>query len=52
MSTQAYRSLDAVQTRRVIENGGVITSSLDTIEAAAGGSARCMLAEVHLPRHG
>lgn len=52
MSTQAYRALDAAQARRVIANGSVVAAPLDTIEAAAGGSARCMLAEVHLPRSG
>ncbi|MHC0442777.1 arginine deiminase-related protein, partial [Flavobacterium sp. 3-210] len=28
-----------------------LSSSLDTIEACGGGSARCMMAEVFLPRN-
>jgi hypothetical protein len=27
-----------------------LSSSLDTIEACGGGSARCMMAEIFLPR--
>jgi len=28
-----------------------LSSSLDTIEACGGGSARCMMAEIFLPRN-
>ncbi|WP_244160860.1 arginine deiminase-related protein, partial [Flavobacterium defluvii] len=28
----------------------ILSSSLDTIEACGGGSARCMMAEVFLPK--
>jgi hypothetical protein len=49
MSRQAYDSLDSVQRALLEANGGVITSDIGTIEASAGGSVRCMLAEIHLP---
>ena len=32
------------------EHVTIISSSLDTIEACGGGSARCMMAEVFLPK--
>ncbi|MDC9722128.1 MAG: arginine deiminase-related protein [Urechidicola sp.] len=45
---------DAILTqdqRTIIENSSIIlSSSLETIEAYGGGSARCMMAEVFLPR--
>ena len=50
MSTQAYNSLDPEQQARLAANGLVVASPIDDIEASAGGSVRCMLAEVHLPR--
>ena len=49
MSGQAYASLSAEQRRRLEMNGQVVTAAIDTIEATAGGSVRCMLAEIHLP---
>lgn len=49
MSQQAYDSLDAAQRALLDTNGGVLTSDIGTIEASAGGSVRCMLAELHLP---
>lgn len=50
MSEQARNSLTAEQLA-VIEAGATIVSApIDRIEASAGGSVRCMLAEVHLPR--
>jgi hypothetical protein len=30
-------------------NGGILSAPIDTIESSAGGSVRCMLAEIHLP---
>ncbi len=50
MSRQAYDSLDVEQLAVLEENGRVIAAPIDNIEASAGGSVRCMLAEVHLPR--
>jgi hypothetical protein len=49
MSTQAWDSLDSVQRETLQANGRIICSPIDTIESSAGGSVRCMLAEIHLP---
>jgi hypothetical protein len=49
MSTQAWNSLDARQRASLRENAKIIHSPIDNIESSAGGSVRCMLAEVHLP---
>jgi len=51
MSTTAFESLDDEQRRLLASNGQVIHSSIDTIEKSAGGSVRCMLAEIHLPKN-
>ena len=50
MSQQAHDSLDASQLQRLQANGRIVTAPISTIEASAGGSVRCMLAEIHLPR--
>lgn len=50
MSQRAYDSLDKKQQRKLRDNGSIITTVIDDIEYSAGGSVRCMLAEVHLPR--
>ncbi len=50
MSAQAYTSLDTAQQGQLAANGLVVHSPIDDIEASAGGSVRCMLAEIHLPR--
>lgn len=50
MSTQAYNSLTKVQIAAIEKHCPILHSSLDTIEACGGGSARCMLAEVFLPK--
>ena len=49
MSTQAWESLDSMQRRTLELNGKVVHSPIENIENSAGGSVRCMLAEVHLP---
>ncbi len=49
MSAQAYKSLTAAQIEVLQKHNQIIYSSLDTIETAGGGSARCMMAEVFLP---
>ena len=49
MSRQAHDALDREQRARLEQNGGLIVAGIDTIEASAGGSVRCMLAEVHFP---
>ncbi|HEX8269239.1 MAG TPA: arginine deiminase-related protein [Flavobacterium sp.] len=50
MSTAAYKSLKPTQIEKLEYHCEIIHSSLDTIEACGGGSARCMMAEVFLPR--
>jgi hypothetical protein len=50
MSEQARRSLDGEQLEKLAANGDIVTAAIDTIECSAGGSVRCMLAEIHLPR--
>ena len=50
MSNSAYSSLTENQIRMIEEYCSIIYSSLDTIEACGGGSARCMMAEIFLPR--
>lgn len=49
MSTSAYSSLTKKQIAQLEEHVTIIHSSLDTIEACGGGSARCMMAEIFLP---
>ena len=49
MSQRAYASLTDAQRRRLEENGKLIVAGIDAIEDSAGGSVRCMLAEVHWP---
>lgn len=50
MSQQALDSLNSKQLSKLRANGRIVSAPLDTIEMSAGGSVRCMLAEVHLPR--
>ena len=50
MSTQAYNSLREDQIRAIEKHCDIIHSPLDTIESSGGGSARCMMAEVFLPK--
>lgn len=50
MSTQAYNILTPNQIKTLEKHARIVHSSLDIIEACGGGSARCMLAEVFLPR--
>jgi len=49
MSRRARESLDDEQQRVLAANGKILSAPVDTIESSAGGSVRCMLAEVHLP---
>ena len=48
MSQQAYDSLNEEQLAKLQANGRIVSVPINTIEASAGGSVRCMLAEVHL----
>ena len=50
MSQQAHDSLSEEQLHTLEANGRVVTAPIDNIEMSAGGSVRCMLAEIHLPR--
>lgn len=50
MSTQAYNSLTPQQITSIENHCGIVHSSLETIETCGGGSARCMMAEVFLPK--
>ncbi|CAI8970448.1 citrulline utilization hydrolase CtlX [Pseudomonas donghuensis] len=52
MSRSAWRSLRPEQRRQVEQHSHPVVVNIDHIERIGGGSARCMLAEVHLPvRH-
>ncbi|WP_297511814.1 citrulline utilization hydrolase CtlX [Flavobacterium sp.] len=50
MSTAAYKALTKKQIAQIEQHVTILHSSLDTIEACGGGSARCMMAEVFLPK--
>lgn len=50
MSTRAYESLNVKQVAQIEQHSKIIHSPLTTIENYGGGSARCMLAEIFLPR--
>ena len=50
MSSSAYESLTENQIKAIEKHCPIIYSSLDTIEACGGGSARCMMAEIFLPK--
>jgi hypothetical protein len=49
MSTQAYQSLHKDQIEKLQSYNRIIHAPLTTIETNGGGSARCMMAEIHLP---
>jgi hypothetical protein len=49
MSSQAYESLSPDQINELSGFNTILHSSLHTIESNGGGSARCMMAEIHLP---
>ena len=51
MSNSAFESLTKQQINQIEKHGKILYSSLDTIEACGGGSARCMMAEVFLPKN-
>ena len=51
MSTSAYQSLRKDQLQKIEKYNPIIHSSLETIETCGGGSARCMMAEVFLPKN-
>lgn len=50
MSRRAWASLDRAQRRALEAEALPVLAPIDTIETLGGGSARCMLAEIFLPR--
>lgn len=50
MSKSAHESLTQKQITTIEKHATILSSSLDTIEACGGGSARCMMAEIFLPK--
>ena len=50
MSAAALESLNDDQLAIINEHYEIIASAIDTIEALGGGSARCMMAEIFLPK--
>lgn len=50
MSTSAHDSLTLEQKAAIEQHCKIVSSSLETIETCGGGSARCMMAEVFLPK--
>ena len=51
MSTSAYQSLRKDQLRKIKKYNSIIHSPIPTIEYCGGGSVRCMMAEVFLPKN-
>jgi hypothetical protein len=51
MSTQAYESLSHHQRQALSDFARVLHTDLSVIEGNGGGSARCMMTEIHLPRN-
>ena len=50
MSSSAHQALNRNQIDQIEKYCQLLSSSLDTIEACGGGSARCMMAEIFLPK--
>ncbi|MEO9661485.1 MAG: arginine deiminase-related protein [Maribacter dokdonensis] len=50
MSSAAFHSLAKEQITKIENHCSILHSSLHTIETCGGGSARCMMAEVFLPK--
>ena len=50
MSDQAYHALSKEQIDLLETYNKIVTAPISTIEKHGGGSARCMLAEIHLPK--
>jgi len=49
MSKNAFNALDEDQKNTLKKFGDLVYADINTIETNGGGSARCMMAEVHLP---
>ena len=50
MSTTAYEAFSTAQKQQIKKHAELIHSSIPTIERVGGGSVRCMLAAIHLPK--
>ena len=50
MSTAAYEAFTAEQLAKLQKHSSIVHSPLTTIETYGGGSARCMMAELFLPK--
>tara|TARA_B100000427_G_C15469448_1_gene577795 strand:+ start:29 stop:970 length:942 start_codon:yes stop_codon:yes gene_type:complete len=50
MSKSAFEALTSDQIATLEKYGKLVPVTLDVIEACGGGSARCMMAEIHLPK--
>jgi len=50
MSSQAHESLDKAQIKALEKYAKILHSPIPTIEKLGGGSVRCMMAEIFLPR--
>lgn len=50
MSEQAYQSLTEAQVRQIQMHTNILYSPIPVIETYGGGSARCMMAEIFLPK--
>ncbi|MET2985658.1 citrulline utilization hydrolase CtlX [Aureibaculum conchae] len=50
MSEAAHKSLTTEQITKINTHCEILSSPIDTIETCGGGSARCMMAEVFLPK--
>ena len=50
MSSAAYKSLRKDQIAAIENHCEILSSDLNTIETCGGGSARCMMAEIFLPK--
>lgn len=50
LSTTAWAALTAAQRRTLERHGAIVRADIPTIERYGGGSVRCMLAEIFLPR--
>jgi hypothetical protein len=50
MSSAAFKVLRPDQIEAIEKHAKILHSSLNTIEALGGGSARCMMAEIFLPK--
>jgi hypothetical protein len=50
LSEAAWQGLAPEKRRRLERHGGIVASPIPTIERLGGGSVRCMLAEIFLPR--